>query len=513
MMHHAPAKTIGGFMKTLTKILFFFLLATQICFAQWVQTNGPIGGYVNCFLVSGLNLFAATSNGVFLTANNGSDWVEVSTGLTDRNVFALAEIGTNLIAGTGGGVFLSTSNGSNWSLVNSELTNIRSLSKISTNLFAGTWDSGVLISTNYGASWSLVSDVLPKDVNDTTRFVSTDCLVSNGTNLFTGTYGYGVFLTTNNGTSWTEVNYGLTYRHVFCLAASDTNLLAGTGFWSAGSVFLSTNNGTSWTEVNSGLPSYSYSVNSLVIYDKNFLAGTDFGGVFISTDSGTNWTEVNSGLTYRGVNALAVSGMNLFAGIGNGIWRRPLAELIPVELTSFIAAANGKEVILSWTTATELNNQGFEVQRRFCSNDFVTVGSVRGNGTTTTPNNYTYVDKLFDAGKYYYRLKQIDFGGKYEYSQEVEVNWSPFTSYKLEQNYPNPFNPTTTIGFGIIEKGNVRLSILNILGEEIRILLNEEKEAGYHLINFNGSDLPSGVYFYQLKASNFSETKKMILLR
>ena len=414
------------------------------------------------------------------------------------------------------GSSFSTSNGSNWSLVNSELTNIRSLSKISTNLFAGTWDSGVLISTNYGASWSLVSDGLPKDVNDTTRFVSTDCLVSNGTNLFTGTYGHGVFLTTNNGASWTEVNYGLTYRHVFCLAASDTNLLAGTGFWSAGSVFLSTNNGTNWTEVNSGLPSYS--VNSLVIYDKNFIAGTDFGGVFISTDSGTNWTEANNGLTNTWVRCLATvfseaGDTNLFAGIGNGVWRRPLAEMIPVELTSFTATANGKEVILNWSTATELNNQGFEVQRKFSGKDFVTVGFVKGHGTTTAPNNYTYIDKLIDAGKYFYRLKQIDYGGKYEYSQKVEINWSPFTAYKLEQNYPNPFNPTTTIGFGIPEKGNVRLSILNILGEEVRVLLNEEKESGYHSVDFSASGLPSGVYFYQLKAGNFIDTKKMILIR
>ena len=186
---------------------------------------------------------------------------------------------------------------------------------------------------------------------------------------------------------------------------------------------------------------------------------------------------------------------------------------VPVELTSFTATANGKEVTLNWSTATELNNQGFEVQRKFGSNDFVTIGSVKGHGTTTSPNNYTYVDKLVDAGKYFYRLKQIDFGGKYEYSQTVEVNWSPFTTYKLEQNYPNPFNPTTTIGFGIPEKGNVKLSILNILGEEIKILLNEEKEAGYHSVDFDGSDLPSGVYFYQLKAGSFIETKKMVLLR
>ena len=187
--------------------------------------------------------------------------------------------------------------------------------------------------------------------------------------------------------------------------------------------------------------------------------------------------------------------------------------VVPVELTSFTASANAGEVILNWSTATELNNQGFEVQRKFGSNDFVTIGSVEGNGTTTSPNNYTYVDKLIDAGKYFYRLKQIDYGGKYEYSQVVEVNWSPFTTYKLEQNYPNPFNPTTTIGFGIPEKGNVRLSVLNILGEEKRILLNEETEAGYHSIDFNADDLPSGVYFYRMTAGNYIASRKMLLLK
>jgi len=186
---------------------------------------------------------------------------------------------------------------------------------------------------------------------------------------------------------------------------------------------------------------------------------------------------------------------------------------LPVELTSFTATANGKEVTLSWSTATELNNQGFEVQRKFGSNDFVTIGSVRGNGTTTSPNNYSYVDKLIDPGKYFYRLKQIDYGGTYEYSQKVEVNWSPFTTFKLEQNYPNPFNPTTTIGFGIPELSHVRMSILNILGEEIKVLLKEEKEAGYHSVGFNGSDLSSGVYFYRIQTGSFVETRKMILLR
>ena len=194
--------------------------------------------------------------------------------------------------------------------------------------------------------------------------------------------------------------------------------------------------------------------------------------------------------------------------------------VVPVELNSFTASANGKEVTLNWSTATELNNQGFEVQRKFGSNDFVTIGSVKGHGTTTSPNNYTYIDKLLTSGKYFYRLKQTDFSGKFEYSQTVEVDWSPFTTYKLEQNYPNPFNPTTTIGFGITERGNVKLSVLNILGEEIKILLNEEKDAGYYSIDFNGNDLSSGVYFYRIQAvpssssgQVFIDTKKMLLLK
>jgi N-acetylneuraminic acid mutarotase len=215
-------------------------------------------------------------------------------------------------------------------------------------------------------------------------------------------------------------------------------------------------------------------------------------------------------------NIYIISGSSDFGNTGNySVWEYnpALDPDVPVELTSFTATANGKEVTLNWTTATELNNQGFEVQRKFGNNDFVTVGSVRGHGTTTSTNNYAYVDKLVDPGKYFYRLKQIDFGGTFEYSPTVEVDWSPFTTYKLEQNYPNPFNPTTKIGFGIPEKGSVRLSILNILGEEIRVLLNEEREAGYHSVDFNGSELPSGVYFYKLQAGNFVETKKMTLLR
>jgi hypothetical protein len=186
---------------------------------------------------------------------------------------------------------------------------------------------------------------------------------------------------------------------------------------------------------------------------------------------------------------------------------------VPVELTSFAANTNGKAVILSWSTATELNNHGFEIQRRTEGEEFFTVGFVNGHGTTTEEQNYSFADRNPNDGNYYYRLKQVDYNGSYEYSDVVEVEWRAFNSYLLEQNFPNPFNPTTTFGFGIQNKSNVKITILNAIGEEVAIVLNEEREGGYHQVEFNATGLSSGIYFYRLQAGNFIETKKMILMK
>jgi len=188
-------------------------------------------------------------------------------------------------------------------------------------------------------------------------------------------------------------------------------------------------------------------------------------------------------------------------------------NVVPVELTAFTASAIGTEVILNWSTATELNNYGFEVQRKACEGDFATISFVKGQGTTTQKNEYSFADKNLDEGKYFYRLKQMDYGGQFSYSQIVEVDVRTLDNYTLEQNYPNPFNPTTTIGYVLQEKSNARLTLLNSLGEEIAVLINEEQDKGYHKVEFDGSKLSSGVYFYKLVANDFVSTKKMILLK
>jgi hypothetical protein len=188
-------------------------------------------------------------------------------------------------------------------------------------------------------------------------------------------------------------------------------------------------------------------------------------------------------------------------------------EILPVELISFTASIVQTGVELNWSTATELNNDMFEIQKKTDNGHFITIGFIKGHGTSTQINNYSFLDKIKNSGKYLYRLKQIDFGGYFEYSKIVEVDFNQLISYTLEQNYPNPFNPTTKIRFNLPESGNVKLTINNILGEEVRTLINEYKESGVYTINFDASELNSGMYIYKIEVNGFSQTHKMILIK
>ncbi len=188
--------------------------------------------------------------------------------------------------------------------------------------------------------------------------------------------------------------------------------------------------------------------------------------------------------------------------------------IVPVELTSFTANVNTSgQVVLNWTTATELNNQMFEIQRSADNNQFITIGYVDGQGTTTEPQEYSYVDKTVETGKYFYRLKQIDFGGQYEYSDVTEVDVNGPLTYSLEQNYPNPFNPSTVIKYSVANAGHVRLVVYNLVGEEVSVLVNGMVDAGFYQVSFDASNLPSGIYLYKLEAPGFVQIKKMMLMK
>jgi hypothetical protein len=188
--------------------------------------------------------------------------------------------------------------------------------------------------------------------------------------------------------------------------------------------------------------------------------------------------------------------------------------LVPVELTSFNAnVTNQGDVVLNWATATETNNQMFEVERKAINGEFYKIGYVNGAGTTTEPQQYSYTDNAVGTGIYYYRLKQIDFNGTYEYFNEIEVDVKGPLTFALGQNYPNPFNPSTKINYSLPEAGYVKLSVYNLVGEEVAVLIDGETEAGFYEVTFDASSMPSGAYFYKLQSQNTVEVKKMLLTK
>jgi hypothetical protein len=193
---------------------------------------------------------------------------------------------------------------------------------------------------------------------------------------------------------------------------------------------------------------------------------------------------------------------------------------LPVELTSFIALAEKNRVELNWSTATEVNNYGFDIERcvaqigNLCNN-WEKIGFVQGHGNSNSPKDYSFVDANPPAGKVLYKLKQIDFDGTFEYSKAVEVNVETPQEFRLAQNYPNPFNPSTVINYQLPKDGNVTLKVYDMLGREVATLVNEYQKPGIYNYKFSidNYQLPSGIYIYQLKAGNFIETKKLMILK
>lgn len=187
---------------------------------------------------------------------------------------------------------------------------------------------------------------------------------------------------------------------------------------------------------------------------------------------------------------------------------------LPVELSLFTATLIKNEINLFWKTETEVDNFGFDVERKMDEKEWIKISFIQGHGNSNSPKEYSYTDKELFAGgsKFQYRLKQIDSDGSFEYSDIVEVEVAP-DQYELSQNYPNPFNPSTTIQFSLPKQTQLKINLYNMLGEQVAILADGMYESGYHKVTFNASGLPSGTYLYQLESNEFVQVKKMILLK
>lgn len=225
-------------------------------------------------------------------------------------------------------------------------------------------------------------------------------------------------------------------------------------------------------------------------------------GSFTTPATGASNTQIE--ITYNGDSF----------NIDNIYWDDVCLEyVVPVELTSFSAVVNGTDTELKWVTATETNNQGFDIERMNAGGIFENIGFVPGFGTTTEPKNYSFVDTKLDAGNYSYRLKQVDFDGSFSYSSNVEVEVITPSTFTLEQNYPNPFNPSTKIKFSIPVETEVHLNVYNALGQEVAEIISSRLKEGYHEVDFDATNLTSGIYFYRLEAEKFVDVKKMIIIK
>jgi hypothetical protein len=249
-----------------------------------------------------------------------------------------------------------------------------------------------------------------------------------------------------------------------------------------------------------------------------------FTQTLVAYDVANNW--IREWVRYA-VSLNAYAGQNIYIGFkhynddGNGFNMDDVAAgtpVVPVELLSFAANTAGNTVNLTWATATETNNYGFEVERKTGNGEFTKIAFVNGHGTTTSGNSYSFADAGLAVGTYSYRLKQVDFDGKYVYTDAVEVDVTSPADYSLQQNFPNPFNPTTSITFGLKVDSKVTLRLYDALGKEVKTLVSGDLAGGQHKVDVTTENLASGMYIYTLEAigvdgSKFVSSKKMTLLK
>lgn len=279
---------------------------------------------------------------------------------------------------------------------------------------------------------------------------------------------------------------------------------------------VSTNTPTAQIRFTGNLPGVIYEVSpsfpgTLVMRSRIVTNATSFP----ETVFGFKWKNSGSGLINK-ISYLAPNGLGVFI---TDTTNHILADtLLPVELTSFSSNVNKNNVSLNWSTANEINNQSFDIERKSINTEIWSkIGNVAGNGTTHEPRSYSFSERI-NSGKYNYRLKQIDYNGNFEYfnlSNEVEVGIP--NEFSISQNYPNPFNPSTKIDYDIPFDSKVNIILYDISGREVGTLLNDVKTAGYYTLQFNASNFASGMYFYRISVqgnnNNFVRTKKMMLVK
>lgn len=535
-------------------------LFTQVSFGQWVPAQKINSkDYVAVSKLNNNTVFVGGSIGngsnergvVYKSTDGGTTFNSINV---NSNIIAIYSIyaksvneiyvgegRTNNGGGKSYGVWKTTNGGSNWTkIINNDYergyVSIIRFSNLNPNF-------GVIISdpekdklgnfrihktTDGGLNWTKIEAPDQKS----NLFLNSGFVVDENFFGFGLKDKSGFMMTTNGGNVWRYVDLSQYGSGSITSVSFNNNKLNGIVTFSntSNTVLRTTNGGTNWFEQTVSPSNNMVSGDALVKY----ISGTDALYMIVtnnntstsykSIDNGLNWetvpvpTQIKSitqfDLYYNGTDNLTA-----FAGTSA---TQPIKLVdpspLPVKLQSFTYSVSGRNVTLNWSTTMEENNEGFEVERKNENGTFTKIGFVKGHGNSNNVNNYKFVDTKLESGKFSYRIKQIDYNGNYEYfTLSGEVTVSNPSKFSLSQNYPNPFNPVTKIDFEIPQDSKVTMKVYDLTGKEISTIFEGTKSAGFHTVQFDGSKISTGVYFYRLITnSNGQElviTKKMNLIK
>ena len=374
-----------------------------------------------------------------------------------------------------GGVYSSTNNGVNWVFSNNGINSnlIYAISAKDSIVFVST-QNGIYRSSNYGNTFVHMLNDIDSGRSDANMFKD---------NIVFAGVGFDIYRSTNLGNNWVLINNELPqYPNSISMTFSNNMIFVGIRAFPGSGVFSSSNYGDNWININNNMPvRYPYSLYA----NENLIMMGTWDGVYISPNSGNNWRlipEVPGNIGLFGLSSIG-------------------AETIFISAWNYgvYVSTNGG---LNWVSKNEGLYSDLRLTCLYTLNGYVYVGT----------NSYQYYPNIF--------RRPVS-----ELVPVIENNAELPNDFKLHQNYPNPFNPETKIRFEVPLnqgrraseevglKGVVSLKVFDILGKEIATLVNKPLNPGTYEVTFDGSNLPSGVYFYRLTTDGFSETKKMVIMK
>jgi photosystem II stability/assembly factor-like uncharacterized protein len=428
---------------------------------RWSQAGLPpkITGYK--LAVSGTDTYLTTNAaGVFKSTDFGDSWFALNNGLNAATVLDIHFDNNGILftASWSNGLSISTDQGGSWEMINNGVTNVNFYSIISDDggtLYSGS-ERGAFRSTNKGENWQSITRPgngfvfnLKKDKKD---------------RIYALTYGSGIHRTTDKGETWQRIDHNFNSAYIFGFETDrqDNLYVGGRG---GGAIYKSTDDGNTWDKVYEGIPEAVVASIS-ISQNGDIFAAIINEGILKSTDGGLIWEKKNIGLPNTKVRPLNINNEgNIFTALYNeGIYKSVNNGESWIEITGNMSLTEVRKIV------------SYKNELYLATNESV---------WKSNPDSLTSV---------------------------AEDDVKP-KEYFLSQNYPNPFNPSTTIKYSLAEAGRVTLSIYDLLGREVINLIDEEKPAGEYETTWNASSYPSGVYFMRMQAGEFSETRKVVLMK